>query len=533
VNHPRQCTLTICGNGLSRLLREGAGADMDAYSLQPNQTQITDDELSKLRKTAEEAEFHAFSVRQVAAQRARLFELFRIAGKLGDFHNEREDNSFGSEEESALSRVLQAIEKSPSQFYQDIFCLLLNRGKRKGFFVEFGACDGLLISNTLILEREFGWSGILSEPSRAWRSEIQKNRNCMIETRCVWSESGQQIEFAEFVGDDYKTQSGILEESGNSLTPTSTYSVETISLFDMLRQHGAPSHIDFISIDTEGSELDILKVFPFDRYSFGFITVEHHTPHQEAAIKGVLEGAGYKQILRSISGHDGFYVKASEAWEGSTPTELKTEHQQAPFWEAWYQGKKFTTDWSSRAFPTWIEHLSFLRDEPLRILEIGAWEGRGSIFLLNFFPKSHVTCMDIFMLGNEALFDANVTNAYPRRVEKIAARSVIGLDRLATSQREPFDLIYVDASHDRDDVMTDSILSWRLLKVGGVLIWDDYEIFSVMSGSFIEDQNPKPAIDAFLAWRKDELEILHSGYQVMVKKLKPHHPASTLDPEKA
>ena len=263
---------------------------MDAYSLQPNQTQITEDELSKLRKTAEEAEFHAFSVRQVVAQRARLFELFRITGKLAAFHNERKGSSFGSRDESALSQVLQAIEKSPSQFYQDIFCLLLNRGKRNGFFVEFGACDGLLISNTLILEREFGWRGILSEPSRAWRSEIQKNRNCVIETRCVWSESGQQIEFAEFVGDDYKTQSGILEESGNSLTPSSRYSVETISLFDMLREHGAPTHIDFISIDTEGSELDILKVFPFDKYSFGFIAVEHHTPEQRGRDQGPPRG---------------------------------------------------------------------------------------------------------------------------------------------------------------------------------------------------------------------------------------------------
>jgi predicted O-methyltransferase YrrM len=355
----------------------------------------------------------------------------------------------------------------------------------------------------------------------------------VIETRCVWSESGQQIEFAEFVGDDYKTQSGILEESGNSLTPSSRYSVETISLFDMLREHGAPTHIDFISIDTEGSELDILKVFPFDKYSFGFIAVEHHTPEQEAAIKGLLEGAGYKQILRSISGHDGFYAKASEAWEEPTPTELETGPRQAPFWKAWYQGKTFTTDWSSRAFSTWIEHLSPLRDQPLRILEIGAWEGRRSIFLLNFFPKSHVTCMDIFMLVSEALFDANVTKAYAGRVEKIASRSVTGLDRLATSQHEQFDLIYVDASRDRDDVMTESILSWRLLKVGGVLIWDDHEVFSAMSGSFVEDQNPNPAIDAFLSWRKDELEILHSGYQVMVKKLEPNHPASTLNPEKA
>jgi len=140
--------------------------------------------------------------------------------------------------------------------------------------------------------------------------------------------------------------------------------------------------------------------------------------------------------------------------------------------------------------------------------------------------------MDIFMLGNEALFDTNVMETYTGRVEKIAARSVVGLDRLATSQRDPFDLIYVDGSHERDDVMTDSILAWRLLKVGGVLIWDDYELISAMPGYFIEDQNPKPAIDLFLSWRKHELEVLHSGYQVIVRKLKPHHPASTLDPEK-
>jgi hypothetical protein len=215
-----------------------------------------------------------------------------------------------------------------------------------------------------------------------------------------------------------------------------------------------------------------------------------------------------------------------------TSTDFKPDGPQAPFWESWYEGKKFTTDWSSRAFPTWIEHLSPLRDKQLRILEIGAWEGRGSIFLLNFFPRSHVTCMDIFMLGNEALFDTNVMETYTGRVEKIAARSVVGLDRLATSQRDPFDLIYVDGSYERDDVMTDSILAWRLLKVGGVLIWDDYELISAMPGYFIEDQNPKPAIDLFLSWRKHELEVLHSDYQVIVRKLKPHHPASTLDPEK-
>jgi hypothetical protein len=67
-----------------------------------------------------------------------------------------------------------------------------------------------------------------------------------------------------------------------------------------------------LSVDTEGSEFAILESFPFNEYTFGFICVEHHQKEQEIPIKGLLEAAGYKQVLRSISGHDGFYVPASD-----------------------------------------------------------------------------------------------------------------------------------------------------------------------------------------------------------------------------
>jgi hypothetical protein len=63
-----------------------------------------------------------------------------------------------------------------------------------------------------------------------------------------------------------------------------------------------------MSIDVEDSEFDILSVFPFDRYSFEFLCVEHRKEEQETRIKGLLERAGYTQILRSSSSHDGFYV---------------------------------------------------------------------------------------------------------------------------------------------------------------------------------------------------------------------------------
>ncbi len=199
-------------------------------------------------------------------------------------------------------------------------------------------------------------------------------------------------------------------------------------------------------------------------------------------------------------------------------------------WDSWFSGKEFTTDWSSRAFPTWADVFSDIRESPINILEVGAWEGRGSLFLLNFFSQSTITCMDIFTLGNEGLFDRNLAE-FAERMTKVVGRSVRELDKMAypeqasahSSDKVGFDLIYVDGSHDRDDVMIDSLLAWRLLNVGGVLIWDDYEIFSAMPGHFTPQQDPKPSIDTFLGWRNDELEVLHKGYQLIVRKTAPHY----------
>jgi predicted O-methyltransferase YrrM len=194
------------------------------------------------------------------------------------------------------------------------------------------------------------------------------------------------------------------------------------------------------------------------------------------------------------------------------------------FWERWYEKCTFTQDWTTRAFPTWAEHLSKVRAR--NILEVGPFEGRSTIFFLNFFPQSHVTCIDLFALNNEPLFDANVVAKYPDRVIKIAGRSHPTLDALA-QQPSRFDLMYIDGSHDRDDVLMDSILAWRLLAVGGILIWDDYELFTAMPGHFkYPDQDPKPAIDTFMIWHGTELSVLHSGYQVIVQKTSPHYEAA-------
>ncbi len=249
--------------------------------------------LEELAQTRAHAEEHAFSVRQLHAQRSRLFEIIRLASRAS-----------GSAE---LSAVGAAVEFSKAQFYQDIYCLFLNGGKRNGFFVEFGACDGLLISNTWLMETQFGWRGILAEPARSWHDELTRNRSCIIDKRCVWSETGKNIEFVELMGDEYHTQSTV--NTHNELEIAAKYEVETVSLADLLAAHDAPRRIDFASLDVEGHELTILKSFPFERYSFDFLCVEHRKfQEEEVPIKAFLEDVGYRQILRPVSGHDGIYI---------------------------------------------------------------------------------------------------------------------------------------------------------------------------------------------------------------------------------
>ena len=188
--------------------------------------------------------------------------------------------------------------------------------------------------------------------------------------------------------------------------------------------------------------------------------------------------------------------------------------------ERYFKGKTFTADWTSRKVPLWESVLPGLLPERPVILEVGCYEGRSVVFWLEFFPDSHVTCIDAFEGWTnepipqdrslaEARFDANVA-PYGERVTKVKIRSASGLDMLHGKQ---FDLIYIDGDHSRAAVTIDSLLAWPLLKPDGVLIWDDYPLHRKEP-----PKGPQQAIDLFLTWYADELDVLHKGYQVMVRK---------------
>jgi predicted O-methyltransferase YrrM len=193
---------------------------------------------------------------------------------------------------------------------------------------------------------------------------------------------------------------------------------------------------------------------------------------------------------------------------------------------SYFRGKEFTTDWTSEHFALWHRVLAPLRHEPIRILEIGSWEGRSAVFFLEFFARSTIACVDTFVgnaeeqsykqmstAGVEARFDRNLA-PFAGRVEKIKSRSVPALERLAREGRR-FDLAYIDGSHMRDDVMADSLAVWRLLGPGGIVIWDDYTFGMDLPPA----ERPQPAIDAFLAERAGHFRLLAKTKQIIVERL--------------
>lgn len=203
------------------------------------------------------------------------------------------------------------VGKSKAQLGQDLFVLSELNLKRNGFFVEFGATNGVDLSNTQLLEKEFGWNGILAEPARIWHSALKNNRSCNIDTRCVWSSSGAVLTFSETEWAELSTVSTFKSSDHHekSREHSQTYTVETISLVDLLKNHNAPETIDYLSIDTEGSEFEILAAFDFDKYQFGFISCEHNfTPAREQILK-LLSSHGYKRKYEDVSVFDDWYVR--------------------------------------------------------------------------------------------------------------------------------------------------------------------------------------------------------------------------------
>jgi FkbM family methyltransferase len=200
-----------------------------------------------------------------------------------------------------------------SQIGQDIFVLSALNKKKNGFFVEFGALDGEYLSNTYLLESEFNWNGILAEPNKKFKEILKNKRSCNIDYRAVADQSGKQLLFKET--DIELGMSGLVDYLYDDMhanrrrnSTGDSYSVTTISLNELLVEHNAPCNIDYVSIDTEGSELLILENFDFSKYKISIFTIEHNHTLNREKIQQLMEKNGYMNVLSNRSKHDDWFI---------------------------------------------------------------------------------------------------------------------------------------------------------------------------------------------------------------------------------
>jgi len=221
--------------------------------------------------------------------------------------------------EDLKSYIFENLRYSNSQIQQDLFAswvvktaysnMQLDFSSNR-YFVEFGATNGFRLSNTFFLEMYGSWEGLLCEPARVWQEELRKLRKCSVDFRCVYSSSGESLSFTEAKDPELGTLTqfrGVDSHSSSRLTGEN-YLVETVSLNDLLDFHQAPRFIDYLSIDTEGSEFEILKFLDFEKYSFGVITVEHNFTPNRKLIYNLLTNWGYVRVLTEVSEQDDWYI---------------------------------------------------------------------------------------------------------------------------------------------------------------------------------------------------------------------------------
>jgi hypothetical protein len=223
-----------------------------------------------------------------------------LVGALWVFHHQLKLKS--------LRTLLELSLKSPSQFGQDLFVISLFRFQPGNWAIEFGASNGLDISNTWLLEK-YGWMCLLIEPGRSWKSALTRNRPESV------------LDFSAIVPDDRTkelfleqhilghSRLGSVKEQESFKDATNQYVVQCKTLSQCIKDNMLPKNLGFLSIDIEGMELAILKSIDFSEFSFEVVCVEHNFRPDRQDIWEFMIHVGYKRHFSKLSKVDDWYVK--------------------------------------------------------------------------------------------------------------------------------------------------------------------------------------------------------------------------------
>jgi FkbM family methyltransferase len=202
------------------------------------------------------------------------------------------------------------------QLLQDLWVLFETDLRLGGYFVEFGAFDGRTHSNTLLLERRFGWRGVLAEPNLDLLVDLQETRSAIVDGRCVWDRSGLLVDLVLTSDPELSTVADNAVHDHHTderrTTTVRSTSVPTVSLNDLLHEHQTPPEFDFLSVDTEGTEVRIMEAFDFSAHRPTLIAVEHNMRSlDERRLDSLMSEHGYQRRFRSMSRWDAWYRRAS------------------------------------------------------------------------------------------------------------------------------------------------------------------------------------------------------------------------------
>lgn len=209
------------------------------------------------------------------------------------------------------SLTLSNMEK---QSQHDIESLVYHFFREPGTFLEIGCWHGVHISNTAYLEQQHGWKGWCVDPF----PHGFETRKCTVIDKAVSADGGQRkfvrvstdkdnggdVSYLSGFEDTLKKHSKFIKDKCEHMTVT----LNTISVADLMAP--LPKFITYLSIDTEGSEVEILKAIDFEQYSFGIIDVEHNkVAAARKEIRKVLEAAGYV-LLKELDINDVYINKS-------------------------------------------------------------------------------------------------------------------------------------------------------------------------------------------------------------------------------
>lgn len=202
-----------------------------------------------------------------------------------------------------------------SQFKQDQFVYEnFFKNKTNGFFLDIGASDGIEYSNTYFFEKELGWKGICVEPRDQAFKDLTNNRDCICIKGCISEQEGtaqflEVLGYAELLSGVYdkydprhvaRINSELVSHGGSKrIIEVKCYNINKI-----LHEHGV-THIDYLSLDTEGGELEILKSIDFETITVDVIDVENN--YNDPSMRRFLEDKGYKLVKRIVC--DELYVR--------------------------------------------------------------------------------------------------------------------------------------------------------------------------------------------------------------------------------